>query len=137
MGLLNNMAQQFTPEKQEQAKKAFQIGRNLIYKESVFDSLMATLKQSPAQGLGEAIVMVLKKIDQSMGRMPYDVALAAGLMLLNDIVDAVSQTGQVQFDATIVEDALKIGVQMYLQSYGDSNDKGQLDQAMNAMQGVG
>lgn len=134
-GLLNSLGQQFTPEKQERAKRAWQIGRNLIYKEGVFDSILPSIQANPAQGLGEAIVMVLKKIDEGMGRMSYDVALAAGLMLLDDIADAVSQTGKVKIDTGTTEEALKIAIQLYLQSYGAANNKEQLNQAMMAMQG--
>ena len=79
---MSDMIQQdFTPEKQEQAKKAYQIGQNLIYKKQVFDSVMASIESDPVSGLAEAVVMVLLKIDEGMGRMPYDVALAAALML--------------------------------------------------------
>jgi len=137
-GLIESVSNQFTPEKQAQAKKAWQIGRNLIYKENVFDSIMQEMANKPDQALAEAIVMVLRKIDTDMGRMPIDVALATGLMLLNDLEDAINEinkkTGNPELADEQVEQALEFGVQMYLQSYGEDNDKEQLMQGMETIQ---
>lgn len=120
---MSDMIQQdFTPEKQEQAKKAYQIGQNLIYKKQVFDSVMASIESDPVSGLAEAVVMVLLKIDEGMGRMPYDVALAAALMLFDDVADAINQTGRAQYGEQELEQALSEAVQMYLGNYGEDND---------------
>lgn len=128
------LQQSFSPEKQEQAKKAWQIGRNLVYRKEVFGSVFDTIQRDPVQGLAESVVMVLRKIDQEMGKMPSDVALATGVMLMTDIADAVGQTGRQKYDSKMIQDALSLGVQLYLQSYAGTEDRAQLEQLVRGMQ---
>lgn len=128
-------SQGFPPEKQEQAKKAWQLGRNLIYRKEVFDAVMNTVRNDPVQGLAEAVVMVLHKIDQGMGKMPHDIALATGLMLMADIADALGQTGRVKYEPEQIEQALSLGVQLYLQSNPGGADKAELHKAVAMFKG--
>lgn len=138
-GLLNTPAQlpqaSFGPEQQAQTKKAWQLGRNLIYNKNVFDSVMQTIKQDPIHGLAEAVVMVLRKIESAMGRMSYDVALATGIGLMQDVANAISETGHIKYTPPMIEQALSQAVQLYLHSYGNDNNAADLQQAAAAYGG--
>lgn len=113
--------QMLPPEKQQLLEKAFQVGKNIIYDKEIFGAIVKEMDSGePAQSLAEAIVMVLGTIekDQSIGQLPFDIAMGAGIALLGDLADALMQTGRGPFDANTIQTALQYGTQLYLQLNG-------------------
>jgi hypothetical protein len=140
-GLLGGQAQQgaaggFPAEKQQMLEGAVQTGKNVIYDEQIFGQIVQEVdSKDPADALANAIVIVLLKIeeDQSVGQLPLDVALATGLALLSDVVDALTETGR-KYDDGLIQQALEKGVQLYLQLKGGNIDQQELQSQIQQLQ---
>lgn len=115
------ITQGFPPEKQRLFERAFQVGKNIIYEKQVFGGIVKQVDSNdPATGLAETIVLVLGTIekDKQVGQLPLDVAMASGMCLLGDLVDALQKTGRGPYGKDVLSKAFEIGTQMYLQLNG-------------------
>jgi len=124
---------EFGPEKQEQLEKAYQVGRNLIYEPQVFESIVGQVDASePVQALADTAVMVVDKIEESMGQLPIDVVFALGIVLISEVADTISETGKTQYNDQQTLEALQLATQMYLMR--SERDPGEVQAAMQGMQ---
>lgn len=129
-----------SPEKQAVLSNAFRIGKNLIYKKAVFGAIVKEVdSMQPEVALAEAIVMVLNKIQQdpSVGPLPFDVAMGAGIGLLGDLVDALQRTGRGPYSPGMISNAVRHGVEMYLQMHGSRTSPQEIQQMMKQLKAGG
>lgn len=121
------------PEKDAMVAKAYKLGKNILYRKDVFSQFMAQLdSEPPVAVMAEAIVMILEKVNDSMG-LPIDVLLATGLALVADLTEMLNQTGRVQLSADDVTQAVQMGVEMFLETNGSKLDQNELMQAAQSM----
>lgn len=154
MGLIENAQSQSAPQqapaqpspqqggdKQMEAMmtQAFQLGKQIIYKKEVFDGLMKQMSDGqtqPAAGLAEAIVMVLEKIN-SAGKLPLNIVFGVGMLLMNDVAEALNRTGRFNFDQATFEKAVQMATQMFLQTQSGNYSPEELQEGMSQLQGMG
>jgi len=134
MGLLNDMTEGLSEEEIQLFKQAVQVGSNIIYDKDVFHGIVGAGEEAHPQALATTLVAVLNKVEEKVGQLPAPAVLAAGLTLLYDVADAMTQAGEeVTEDETL--QALQHAVQMWLQQHPDRVDEKELQAQVQAMSG--
>ena len=114
-GGLLELGNDLSPQQIEQMKKGFQIAQQVMYDQQVFAGMMQESQQgSPAEALASMVVQVVMKIQEGLGQIDFPVLLALGIKIIDDLADAINQTGQMQVGDQDIAQAMQMAVQMYL-----------------------
>lgn len=92
------------PKEIEQFKSGFQIARQFLYQEQLFDALVKDIRQAdPSTAIASSIVQILMKTQESVGQFSLSVAAALGVALIDDLIQMLEETGLLQGDQQIVQ----------------------------------
>lgn len=85
------------PKEIEQFKQGFQIARQLLYQEQVFDALVQDVQKGDAtMAIAMTLVQILMKVQKSIGQLSLSVASALGIALIDDLVQMLTEIGAVK-----------------------------------------
>lgn len=133
-GLLQNAGQSLNNAQVKQLKQGYQMALQMIYDKRVFDAMMQDLKQlPPEQGLAQAIVGVMMKVQEQTGQLDMLVATSLGIALLGEVADALTQIG-IQAGEEQQTTAFEIAVQLWLTANSGQYPK---EDVMAALQQMG
>ncbi|WP_286238001.1 hypothetical protein [Neptuniibacter halophilus] len=123
-GGLLSLAEDLNPGQVEMMKKGFQIAQQIMYDEQVFGSMMQEAMQGgePAEALGNMVVQVVMKLQEHFGKVDFVVLLALGIKVIDDLADAINQTGRLQIEEQDIQQAMSLAVQMWLTANQGSYD---------------
>lgn len=134
-GLLQEAQQGMSSEQIAQVKKGYQMATQVLYEKDVFDSMMQEFQQmEPAEAVAHAVVSILTTVKQSLGQLDLMSALALGMAILGEVIDAARQVG-INLQEEQVEQSLSIAVQLFLSATSGEYDPAEV-QAL-AQQGAG
>jgi hypothetical protein len=125
MGLLNEMTAGLSEGEVQQFKEAVKTGANLIFDKNVFHGIHDAGEGTHPEALATTLVMVLNKVEEQVGELPVPAVLAAGLVLLYDVADALTQAGEEVSEEETMQ-ALSYAVQMWLQQHPNRADQNEL-----------
>lgn len=132
-GLIQEAQQGMSSEQIAQVKKGYQMASQILYEKEIFASMMEEFQQmEPTEAVAHAVVSILTTVKQQLGAMDLMSALALGMAILGEVVDAVRQVG-IDLPGEQVEQALGLSVQMYLAASAGEFDPEEL--RMLAQQG--
>ena len=143
-----NLAANMSPEQVKQFKDGYRIARTLIYQKDVFENLTQDVQsQGPVNVLANAVVQVLHRAQESVGKLELRIAAALGIALLDDIASALEEAGAAEYSREDQIKAFEQATYIWLQSneYPDEEimsvfqesggDPATLQQAQQASQG--
>lgn len=103
------------PQEIAQFKEGYQIARQFVYQEPVFNGLVQDLqKGDPVDVFASVIVTVMLRVQESVGQLPLSVAAALGIALIDDVTQAAEETGVTQSPPQ--QAVLQAAVILWLQS---------------------
>lgn len=134
-GLLENAGQSLNNEQIGQLKQGYQMAMQMIYDKRIFDSMMQDLQQlPPEQGLAQAIVSIMMKVQEQVGQLDMLVATSLGIALLGDVTDALTQIGM-QVDQEQQTAAFEVAVQLWLAANSGKYNQEEVIAAVQQMAG--
>ncbi len=134
-GLLENAGQSLNNEQIAQLKQGYQMAMQMVYDKRVFDSMMQDLqKLPPEQGLAQAIVSIMMKVQEQVGQLDMLVATSLGIALLGDVTDALTQIGM-QVDQEQQTAAFEVAVQLWLAANSGKYNQEEVIAAVQQMAG--
>lgn len=134
-GLLENAGQSLNNEQIAQLKQGYQMAMQMVYDKRVFDSMMQDLqKLPPEQGLAQAIVSIMMKVQEQVGPLDMLVATSLGIALLGDVTDALGQIGM-QVDQEQQTAAFEVAVQLWLAANSGKYNQEEVIAAVQQMAG--
>ena len=130
-GIIEQAGQKMSPEEIKQVKDGYKIGRTLAYQDQVFDGLVKDAQQNPTSALATGIVNILHRVQEQVGQLKLSSAAALGMTLMDDIADALEQSGMMENSPEIQLAAFQEATHMWLRSnqYSDDEVKGALADA--------
>lgn len=135
-GGLLSFADDLSPQQIEQMKKGFQVAQQIMYDEQVFAGMMKEVQQSaPAEALASVVTQVIMKIQEGLGQIDFPVLLALGIKIIDDLADAINQTGQMQIGEEDIAQAMQMAVQMYLSANHGKFDPAEIQNLTNQLSG--
>lgn len=112
-GALENMP----PEHIQKFKEGYQLSRQFLYQEPIFDGLVADIEQgNPVNAITGAVVAVMLRVQEEVGHLPLSVAAALGISLFDDISESLEQTQIVRNSEQLQQELLSQGIILWLQS---------------------
>lgn len=134
-GLLENAGQSLNNEQIAQLKQGYQMAMQMVYDKRIFDSMMQDLqKLPPEQGLAQAIVSIMMKVQEQVGQLDMLVATSLGIALLGDVTDALGQIGM-QVDQEQQTAAFEVAVQLWLAANSGKYNQEEVIAAVQQMAG--
>lgn len=104
------------PQEVEQFKSGFQIARQFLYQEQLFDAIVQDVQQGdPVSAIASAIVQILMKTQESVGQFSLSVAAALGVALIDDFIQMMEEAGLVQDAQGMQHQVFQQAVIMWLQ----------------------
>lgn len=125
-----------SPEEIAKLKKAKQIAMTMIFDEKVFGEVVKRYDAGDkVQVLANTLVIILSKTEEAVGGMSVASLLALGIALVGEVAEVLNDTGR-EYTAQDVEQALYLGVQLWLKQNEGRVDPQELQAGVQSMQQI-
>ena len=120
--------------KQGDFKQATKLASTILYDKAVFDQLMNSWEKNPVEALSGTIVLILRKVEEQLGKLTMGQLFGLAIMMAGDVADAVQQASEEEVDPEVVTEALSAAVQQFLQQHPNRFSKEELEQGVLQLQ---